>query len=197
MSIPITRYSQRRENCSKMGVAILSSREAVTSGSATPKVRLSMLFKSTLPLRFWSKVYADPSGCWLWLASRDRDGYGRFFETNIRLHKRAHRVAYEDVVGPIPIGLSIDHLCRNTPCVNPRHLEPVTNQVNSLRGNTFAARFAGKSHCPRGHPYDLFNTQLTKRGYRQCRTCRNEQHKAKRRRRKEREAVAAQTGRYV
>lgn len=55
-----------------------SSREAVTSGSATPKVRLSMPFDSTLPLRFWRKVYADPSGCWLWIGNLYPDGYGRF-----------------------------------------------------------------------------------------------------------------------
>ena len=80
--------------------------------------------------RFWAKV--DRSGsCWLWLAATSH-GYGTF-QSNGKL-VRAHRYAYELLVGPIPGGLVIDHLCRTTACVNPEHLEPVTQRENLLRG---------------------------------------------------------------
>jgi hypothetical protein len=85
---------------------------------------------------------------------------------------RAHRVAYELLVGPIPDGMHLDHLCRTPACVNPAHLEPVTPRVNSLRGVSFSAVNATKETCPAGHPYSADNTYLspTKRN-RLCRTC--------------------------
>jgi hypothetical protein len=73
-------------------------------------------------------------------------------------------------VGPIPRGLVIDHLCRNTICVNPDHMQVVTVRENTLRGNTFQARNLRKTHCPQGHPYDQANTYLH-RGKRHCRIC--------------------------
>lgn len=89
---------------------------------------------ATLDERFWSKVdIGSESECWPWLASRDKGGYGQF-----RLDgrpKRAHRVSYELLVEPIPIGFVIDHLCRNASCVNPHHLEVVTLGENSRRAN--------------------------------------------------------------
>lgn len=87
----------------------------------------------------------------------------------------AHRVVYEHELGPIPAGLTLDHLCRVRSCVNPAHLEPVTIGVNVLRGNTFAARQVALTACPAGHPYDVTNTyvrQGERRGERECRTCR-------------------------
>ena len=107
-------------------------------------------------------------GCWNWAGSLSRYGYGRIRGKPERL---AHRVVYELLVGPIPEGLQLDHLCRNPRCVRPDHLEPVTHRENLLRGETFAARHAGKTHCPAGHPYDDANTYISKRGQRKCRKC--------------------------
>lgn len=87
----------------------------------------------------------------------------------------AHRWAYELVVGPIPVGLTIDHLCRNPACVRPSHLEVVTMLENNLRAPTSVTAInSAKTHCPKGHPYDESNTYLMPSGGRDCRTCINE-----------------------
>jgi hypothetical protein len=118
--------------------------------------------------RFWDKVQTGP-GCWEWQASRDRrNGYGWFwFEGKMQ---KAHRVSYRLNVGPIPEGLQLDHLCRNRGCVNPAHLEPVTSRENTLRGDTFAAAQAARTHCPQGHEYTEENTARWNRK-RYCRAC--------------------------
>ena len=123
---------------------------------------------ATLEERFWSKVEKS-DGCWLWTAATDTKGYGNF---SVCGHAtKAHRVAYELVVGPIPTGLCIDHLCRTPTCVNPAHLEPVTNEENIMRGVGFSARNKVKTHCPSGHPYSGDN--LLNRGSRRgCAACR-------------------------
>jgi hypothetical protein len=127
--------------------------------------------RPTIEQRFWSYVHFTPS-CWEWTAYR-HDGYGRFNEGS-RI-ARVHRFAYELLVGPIPDGLTIDHLCRNRACVNPAHLEPVTVKVNVLRGEGPAAQHARKTKCPQGHPYD---TQQA--GGRRCSIChRNEERRRK------------------
>ena len=111
-----------------------------------------------LPPRIAAKVWPEPnSGCWLWSAATDPRGYGRLRVGNTRTGRTmvwAHRVVWELLVGPIGAGLQIDHLCRNPACVNPAHLEPVTPQVNTLRGNSLSAIRARRTHCPRGHEYD-------------------------------------------
>lgn len=129
--------------------------------------------------RFWPKVVRDPeTECWLWTASTNSGGYG-LLKVGERL-VRAHRFAYELLVGPIPEGLQIDHLCRVRTCVNPAHMEPVTSRVNTLRGDGLAAKQAAQTRCKHGHPFDEANTHHW-RGHRWCRTC--SRHKQLRRNR--------------
>lgn len=109
--------------------------------------------------------------CWLWTRSLNGKGYAEV-KVNGR-HHPAHRLAYELLVGPIPAGLVLDHLCRVRHCVNPAHLEPVTNRENILRGDTVPAKNAAKTHCAQGHPYDDANTINRPNGHRRCRACHN------------------------
>jgi hypothetical protein len=97
--------------------------------------------------RFWSKV-EKTDGCWIWTAYRDRAGYGRFlFNGSVGA---AHRFAYEMFVGALMPGMTIDHLCRTPWCVNPAHLEQVTNHENLMRG--LPGEKARRTHCKWGHP---------------------------------------------
>lgn len=114
----------------------------------------------TLIERLLPKVTFEPNtGCWLWLAACDQDGYAILGKTY------AHIVSYEIEFGPVPEGLQLDHLCRQRCCVNPRHLEPVTISENVRRGKRAIKM------CPKGHPYSEENTYITPLGHRQCRIC--------------------------
>lgn len=119
--------------------------------------------------RFWQRVQFTDS-CWLWIGRVNPDGYGRF-SLRARRYAMAHRWAYEFCVGPIPAGLTLDHLCRVRHCVNPGHLEPVTRSENVLRGIGTPAQNARKTHCLRGHLFDAANTYISRKGHRRCRTC--------------------------
>lgn len=83
--------------------------------------------------QFMRKVKFCRSGCWLWQAGTDKDGYGKWQVVGTRNKRMAHRFAYEWFVGPIESGLQLDHLCEIVNCVNPDHLEPVTPQENVAR----------------------------------------------------------------
>ena len=121
--------------------------------------------------RFSSKVNKDGAGgCWLWLGKLTEKGYGIFVMDGKSIP--AHRVSWELTNGQIPEGLQIDHLCRVRACVNPVHLEPVTNLENTLRGENFIAVHAAKTHCSNGHPFDEINTRIDMRNGRQLRVCR-------------------------
>lgn len=106
-------------------------------------------------------------GCWPWTGSRAGKyrSYGYVYDG--KRSRPAHDVLYELMVGPIPEGLELDHLCRNTLCVRPDHLEPVTHQENMRRGKRGQA-----THCPQGHAYEGDNL-ITHQGRRDCRTCHN------------------------
>ena len=122
--------------------------------------------------RFWENIDRSIGDCWNWLGSLDRDGYGRVRYNGRRT--RAHRIAYELAIGPIPAGLVIDHLCRNRRCVNPDHLEPVTSQENTRRGVTGQARAEQKraqTHCEHGHEFTEANTAYRLTGGRKCKEC--------------------------
>lgn len=126
-----------------------------------------MRTKLTMQDRFWAKVNKTES-CWLWTACTGRRGHG-YFGINGK-NRAAHRVAYEMLVGPIPPGLTLDHLCRQPACVNPAHLEPVDNRTNVLRGIGPTAQNARKTHCKRGH--SLTSENIYRRGNgRQCKLC--------------------------
>lgn len=121
-------------------------------------------------IRLISKIELEPNGCWRWLGHIDRGGYGLVWmrgKTRI-----AHRAMYMMLRGPIPNNLTLDHLCRDTRCVNPDHLEPVTAAVNGLRGNTFQGINARKTHCHRGHPLSGPNLRIDRNKGRPSRACR-------------------------
>lgn len=111
-----------------------------------------------------------PTGCVEFTGALDSLGYARVIKDS--RSQMVHRLAYELCVGPIPDGLTIDHLCRNRACVNPGHLEPVTHRENVLRSNNPAAINARKTHCKHGHEFTEENTLVSKNGRnRQCRKC--------------------------
>lgn len=135
--------------------------------------------------RFWSKVYkhgplagtdtlaAGKGQCWLWTDTPGTRGYGAFNYAagDRRITLRAHQYAYELLVGPVPEGLELDHLCRVHNCVNPSHLEAVTHRENILRGEGLAAKAARQTHCVNGHPFSGDNLRVNAKGHRRCRTC--------------------------
>lgn len=135
--------------------------------------------------RFWVKVDAATGSleeCWEWRGALTQAGYGQGVDHSTGRFWLAHRVAFEQLRGSIPDGLHIDHLCRNRLCVNPWHLEPVTNRENVRRGMSGEL----KTECANGHPYTPANVYLHQGRHRQCRVCGREG--AARRRR---EAMAA------
>ena len=138
--------------------------------------------------RFLERVQVDAAGCWIWQGATD----GRYGQTHVVCREnpqKAHRVAFELFVRPIPEGLHVDHLCRVPLCVNPGHLEPVTPAENVRRQNEAGNHNRAKTHCPQGHPYDAVNTRIVMRRGRPIRFCRTcHRADANRRNRERREA---------
>ena len=119
---------------------------------------------------------AVPEGdCLIWTGKKDRNGYGQIsvIEGGVKRARVAHRVVYEAFVGPIPTGLELDHLCRNTSCVKPDHLEPVTARENSARRWEVTSSFDPRTHCINGHPWSAENTYYRPDlpNTRSCRAC--------------------------
>lgn len=150
--------------------------------------------------RFWGHVdlsgpipnaRPDLGACWLWTGSLNNGGYGRHYITR-RTQVAAHRLSYELNVGPIPDGLTIDHLCKVQRCVNPQHLEPVTMAENILRADGFSGVHARKTHCSNGHPFtpgNILKPPPKRPTRRYCRQCYNAYRSARNaRKRAEREA---------
>lgn len=130
----------------------------------------------TVEQRFWVKV--DKAGplperrpelgpCWQWIAGKTGAGYGAF-GSHAEL---AHRISYMALVGPIPSGTELDHLCRNRGCVRPAHLEAVPHRVNAWRGDAPHGVNKRKTHCVHGHEFTPENTYVSKVGARTCREC--------------------------
>jgi len=105
----------------------------------------------------------EKSGCWNWSKATDIKGYGFAYWNGKTV--RAHRLSYESFRGPIPAGMTIDHLCMNTSCVNPDHMEVVTAAENTSR------RYRGRTHCKRGHRITAENTSVHADGGKRCRAC--------------------------
>ena len=120
---------------------------------------------------FFRKVDKQDSGCWLWLGAKTHNGYGRFAHGNKT--RRAHRWIYEQMVGHIPFGLTIDHLCNVRACVNPEHMRVTTIGENAMRGEMNLARInRSKTHCPYGHVFAGHNLFM-EGTRRRCRACNN------------------------
>lgn len=133
--------------------------------------------------RLTEHAAANPDGCWIWEGAVNRWGYGQTTVGNGTKRGRTcvvHRESYERLVGAIPEGLQVDHLCRNRRCYNPKHLEPVSIAENVLRGEGPGAKNRRKTHCYKGHEFTPENTMIVSTtGERRCRMCDHEKQRAK------------------
>jgi len=144
-----------------------------------PRDKSGRLLPIPVESRFKTKYVIDGE-CWRWVGAKDgADGvyYGRFYHRGVTMG--AHRAAWEiHNKREVPKGMTIDHLCENTLCVNPEHLKLATQWENNSRGNSACAKNARKVKCPRGHFYGDKNTKVIRTGKR-CRSCANEKAREK------------------
>ncbi len=140
--------------------------------------------RSSVPWRLANYSHPENRGhatpCWVWDRYKNPNGYGQMgVDRKVYL---AHRVSYEHHVGPIPEGLTLDHLCRQRDCINPAHLEPVTQCVNNQRGYGSPGINGRKTHCLRGHEFTPENTYAPPKrpGQRYCRACMTERRRIRR-----------------
>jgi hypothetical protein len=126
--------------------------------------------------RIRSKLVSADNGCLVFTGKRTKWGYGMIWTSQ---HMRvAHRVLWEVERGPIDPKLELDHLCRNRACCNLDHLEIVTHRENTMRGVSFSAINALKTHCAKGHEFTQENTYYGPK-QRHCRTCARELDRAR------------------
>lgn len=142
---------------------------------------------SDLPPNMASKIAVSHAGCWDWQGAKNSRGYGCV--TNGKgTSMLAHRRAYMELVGEIPEGLQIDHLCMNKACVNPAHLEPVTQLENTRRASALI------THCKQGHPFEGDNlrvvTHRAGKPHRVCVTCQRAWSRASSAKRRQAKAAA-------
>lgn len=153
---PLQGRKQTAEHISRR-IASLKQRWA-----AEPRKRLDIRTK------LLTKIAVDAKGCWVWTGAVFRKPYGSYGQLRMENRcVRAHRISYETFVGPIPEGLELDHLCHNTLCINPAHLEPVTHHENMQR-----RKDSNQPHCKHGHLYTPETTHIRScDGVRECRIC--------------------------
>lgn len=130
-------------------------------------MRLGLIRPRTAEDRFWENVDRT-DGCWLWTGRLHNNGYARFSVNDRAVY--VHRFAYEMSNGEIPNGMHIDHLCRVRHCVNPSHLEAVTQAENNRRAHKYAVR-RYKDRCANGHRMAGENLVIGRKGERSCREC--------------------------
>lgn len=150
-----------------------------------PLAGRTILRGATLAEQYWAKVdRRGPDECWPWLSSRNPKGYGVMSDGH-RSSQPAHRFGYVLAHGPIPDGLTVDHLCHTVACTlgnacphracqNPAHLQVLSHIDNARRGTSMAAINRRKTHCKRGHELsavNIYEALFRKRGYRACKLC--------------------------
>lgn len=137
--------------------------DRVRHAGRLPNVRPRRTFE-----QWFTLVDQGANGCWPWPGPVNAQGYGTYGARGHSVHRRV----YELIIGPIPAGLHLDHICRNTRCIRPDHLDPVPPAVNVLRGVGSFAINSRKVVCKRGHSLtDPTNVRITKAGHRSCITC--------------------------
>lgn len=144
----------------------------------SPDVARYELAAASKPIRkmFTDQVKFDgPDGCWEWQGFKTKSGYGRLNTGRRGGAVAAHRLALFFAGRPVHPERVVDHLCRNPGCVNPSHLDIVSQRINNIRGNGFPGRNARKTHCVHGHEYTPENTGWQIRGGivrgRKCKAC--------------------------
>lgn len=154
---------------------MLSSACGIIVNNMSPIRSTTLDWQPVLVAAFWQKVKKTRT-CWLWTGGRSK-GYGLTTWQGRTIS--AHRLAYAALVGRIPPGKELDHICRNRACVRPDHLRIATHYDNVMAGANFTATNARKFCCPKGHPYAVVKGK--KRTQRKCLTCKLEAMAAKRR----------------